>query len=260
MRTFFLGCVLFLACVLVMPANAGAIYSYSYSTDASSYTGAAGSVVPVNIYLDEALSGTSTSYINSNGGVSGAGAAVNVVSTSGGTAASFGSGNAVFTASPNFGTPPSSSGGTLYYNQGSGAQANNLEFAETISTTQSGVPQASGSVLLGTLDVTVGTGTTTYVASSLYSDTINGGNSVLGQSYGYTGTSGPSPFGTDLDKSEATPAGAAGTAGTIDGGGAASSFTFTVGPAASPVPEPASLAVFGLGGAALLMHRRRQTA
>ena len=35
---------------------------YSYVTDSGSYTGAAGSIVPVNIYLNEALSGGSSSY------------------------------------------------------------------------------------------------------------------------------------------------------------------------------------------------------
>jgi hypothetical protein len=167
-----------------------------------------------------------------------------VVSTSGGAAASFGTGS--FTAPSSFGNTPSVPN-TLDYNQGTGAQANNLEFEDTISNGQPGVLPTSGKILLGTLNVTIGTGTTSYVLTSLDKDTINNSNSNLGQQNGNTITEQPAPFGSDLDVSNASYTGA----------DSASPYTLTVGPAVSPVPEPASLAVFGIGAIGLLARRRR---
>jgi hypothetical protein len=85
------------------------------------------------------------------------------------------------------------------------------------------------------------------VLTSLDKDTINNGNSNLGQQNGNTTTEQPAPLGSDLDVSNPSYTGA----------NSASPFTITVGPAVSPVPEPASLAVFGIGAIGLLVRRRR---
>ena len=249
MRTFSLGLMLFVAGMLAAPAGAAVSYSYSYVTDAKTYSGPVGSIVPVNIYLQETLSGTSTSYITANNGVSSAGAAVNVKSTTGGTAASFGTGMLLYTSSSSFGNPSTTTGNfpTLVYNQGTGAAANNLEFEQTITNAQPGVTPTSSLLLLGTLDVTVGSGTTTYVLTSLNEDTIADGPNGFGAEgdgntlvQGPPGNAGNNFFpGTDLDKSGATPSGAV-DPGTITGADAnslSSPYTFTVGPGSAPVPR-----------------------
>lgn len=246
MRLASIACFLGVAAGLSAPARASVIYSYV--TDAPSYSGPAGSIVPVNIYLLETVTGSSGSFITANGGLLGAGAAVNVVGTTGGTAASFGSGSAVF--NPNttdFGNPPVLAS-SLYYNQGAGPAANNLEFQEAHSNTQSGVNPTAGKVLLGTLDIQVGTGKTTYDLTSLFNDTINGGNSATGQTNSNTVTTNPVPFGSDLDVTQP---------GVYTGANDAPATVFTVNSSASPVPEPASLAVFAAGAMGLLIRRRR---
>ena len=237
-RLLSIGSFVCLAAGLSAPAGASVIYSYV--TDASSYTGNAGSIVPVNIYLQETLTGSSTSYISANGGVTGAGAALDTRGTTGGSSASIPSGS--FTFGPAFGGPHSA-----YYNQGSGS---NLEFGEGIAPGASTVmPDATGKILLGTLNVTVGSGKTSYDLTSLGNDTINNSSSAIGQSNGNTTTQNPPPFGSDLD---VTPA-----SGAYTGANASPGDVITVGPAGSTVPEPASLAVFGVGAMGLLARRRR---
>ena len=176
MRIFSLGRVFLLACGLSEPRFGGLLYA----ADAPSYTGSVGSIVPVSIYLQETLTGASTSYIsNVGGGLTGAGAAVNIVGTTGGTAASFGTSNTMFTTASTFGNAATAPG-TLVYNQGTGAVANNLEFLQNITNTQSTVqPTADATgdrVLLGVLNVQIGSGTTTYNLTSLANDTINNSN------------------------------------------------------------------------------------
>ena len=244
-RLLSIGSFVCLAAGLSAPAGASVIYSYV--TDASSYTGAsAGSIVPVNIYLQETLTGSSTSYVSANGGMTGAGAGFNVTGTTGGTAAQFAAGS--FTFAPSFGGPQ-----TADYNQGSG---NNLEFSEGIVPGAATVmPGANGRILLGTLNVTAGSGKTSYILTSLNNDTINSsaqfpnGNSLLGQSNGNTTTQNPPPFGSDLDLSPSS--------GAYTGANASPGDVITVS-GGSTVPEPASLAVFGVGAMGLLARRRRR--
>ncbi len=230
--------------------QAQAQVSYSYATDSTSYTGAVGSTVTVGIYLQETLQGGSNSYVNAQNGLQGAGAGLNVVSTSGGTAAAItGTGQGTFT----FATPFVGGLNSAFYNQGTG---NNLEFSETTPLAATGGPtnpngNSTGLIFLGTVGIQVGTGTTTYDLSSLFNDTINGSNSQLGQSNGYT-TTFTSPH-HDLDVT---------SAGNYTGANAAGFYSFTVGPAG--VPEPSSVILTGLTGALFgfgaWRRRRRQAA
>lgn len=228
------------ACFIFALAGLGAHQAkatviYSYAAGSSSYSGAVGSTVAVNLYLDETLTNNSTPYISANGGLGGAGAAVNVSGTTSGSPASITNGS--FTAAPSFAGGPI----TTDYNQGTG---NNLEFLEAIPTTAAtGVMPVNQQVLLGTLNITVGSGTTTYSLTSLNDDTINGSNSNLGQTDGNTVTIDPPPLGSDLDAPSASYSGA----------DLAPAFTFTV----SPVPEPACLSMFAL--ALIALRRKRAT-
>jgi hypothetical protein len=235
-RALTLFCALGLGCAMVSQARATAAIptvSFSYVTDSTSYTGTPGSTVPVNIYLQETLTGGATDIVTPDGGLLGAGAGVNATGTTGGTSASFTSG-AFTEPSPPWGST------SAFYNQGGGS---NLEF---VNLAPFGGPYpdlttdlTGDDILLGTLDITVGTGTTTYLLTSLNDDTINGSDSQLGQTDGNT----VDDSGADLD---------AGGIG-FTGADAAAGESFTVVPTpsvGSPVPLPASLwlGLTGLGG------------
>lgn len=231
---------------LAICGSAHASVSYSYSADSSAYTGATGNQVSVNLYLNETLTGSSTSYINNaGGGLTNAGAAVNVVSATGGSAAqipaSAANSTTTFVPAAAFGGPTSE-----YYDQGTtSASQNNLEFTEGVVSSANAIQTTNNKILLGTLHITVGTGTTTFTVTTLNNDTINGSNSALGQSNFNTTTLDPTPLGSDLDVSSANYTGA----------NDEPAFNFTVSP--TPTPEPASLALLGLLGGGLLMGRRR---
>src|SRR4051812_16238020 len=57
--------------------GARADVSYRYITDQASYTGAAGTIVPVKLILQETVTGTSTSKVFADGGIFGAGVILN---------------------------------------------------------------------------------------------------------------------------------------------------------------------------------------
>jgi hypothetical protein len=226
---------------------------YSYVTDATSYSGAAGSTVTINVYLSEQLTGQSTSLIAQQHGLFSAGAAINVKSATGGSAAQVVNSGFTFNGAtePNGFTGPT----IAVYNQGSGAAANNLEFLEAISTTaanngQGMTANTNGLYFLGSQKITVGSGITTYTLTSLFNDTINGSNSQLGQENGNTVTvPGPLNGGFDLDVTRTT-------APVYTGANAAAAYTFTVGPAT--VPEPGSLALSALGASGLVVGAWRR--
>jgi hypothetical protein len=107
------------------------------------------------------------------------------------------------------------------------------------------MPDASGRILIGTLNVLVGSGQTTFSLTSLYNDTIDNSRSELGQSDGNTYTH----DGYDLDWE-------VGNGAPYTGADDAPATLFTVGLA--PVPEPTSLAIFGVGAIGLLWRRRAE--
>lgn len=228
------------SCVAAQPAHATVIYSYV--TDASSYEAPPGSpfgtLVAVNVYLQETLTGGSSSFIAANAGLYGAGAAVNELGVSGGTVSQIPTDRSAFAF-----TMKGSQ--QIYTDQPT--NANNLEFTETIGG--AGIqgplmPDGNGRILLGTLKVRVGTGQTTFALTSLHNDTIDNSNSQLGQSDSNTFTDHNS---YDLD---------IGYSDLYTGADDAPATNFTVGLA--PVPEPASVAVFGVAAIGLLARRRRR--
>jgi hypothetical protein len=237
-----------------MAAQGRAAISYSYVTDATSYSGNVGDTVTIKIYLQETLTGSSQSLITSKNGLYSAGAAINV-KTANGSAAQVQNQGFTFNGSKE---PDGFTGPTIaVYNQGTGSAANNLEFLEAISTTAASQNQGvttntGGRYFLGSQKITVGSGTTTYTLTSLNNDTINGGNSQLGQENGNTVTiPGPLNGGFDLDVSSSNPA--------YTGANQAAVYTFTVQVAA--VPEPGSLVLMTLAastmGAAAAWRRWR---
>lgn len=219
----------------VAAGGAQAAVSFSYVTDALSYSAAQASQVAVQIYLKETLTAGSTDIVAGDGGLAGAGAGLNFTGVTGGTASTVANGTF---------TPASSLAPTthsLYYNQPT--NANNLEFVELAGDTGPfPSPPTNGLLLLGTIDIKVGSGTSTFALTSLNNDTIDDSNSNLGQEDGNTVT----VNSTDLDKT--------GQSG-FTGADAAALYTFTVSP--TVMPEPGSISLLGLGALGLLTRRRK---
>jgi len=216
---------------------------YRYVTDKTSYTGAAGAIVPVQLLLQETLTGTSTSKIFADGGVFGAGVIVN---SPGG--AIFGSSGTLndFKIAPNvalqpagfaFGTPPAPSqvdASPANKNQAGlivNAEINqgpNFANAGSVATTP------TRTILIGTVNVVVGANPTTMTVTR------------------YTGSSNTITMtGADLDSGTQAVDGYIGTKNNPLG-----DFSFTVG---QVIPEPSSMALCGLiaCGMSYAGYRRR---
>lgn len=228
--------VLVLGAALLAAGQAQAGISYSYVTDQTSYSGAVGTTLSVNVYLLETLTGSSSSLITANSGLAAAGAGINVAtgSTGSSTVKSFAENSSGFSVN-----------GGNYINQNGG---NNAEFQELIGVSVPGVGLGNGNgatsqeVYLGTLTVTVGAGTTKYDLSSLTNDTING--ALGGPGSDTTVTKNPVD---NLDASGATWTGA----------DSASDTVFSVNGAAVPEPSSVILTGFAVAGLALGAYRRR---
>lgn len=227
-------CCLFGLAICLNASNARGEVSFSYGSSQAVYSAAAGTAVSVPIYLDETIPPGSTDFITPNGGLDGAGAAVNFYSVVGGSAATFGA-NSFTPVSPFF--APSSA--AYYYNSTSGQDA--LEFALLTPAEDYAFP-TNNQVEIGTLSITVGTGATSFAITSINDDTIAGGSG--GQGDGYTATV-DGPY--DLD--------AVGEPGYV-GADAAPPTIITIEPSA--VPEPASMSALGLLAVAALRRNRRQ--
>ena len=278
MRTFSLGLMLFVAGMLAAPAGAAVSYSYSYVTDAKTYSGPVGSIVPVNIYLQETLSGIPALRIYHRqqwGQFGGCGGKCKEHHRR--IRGQLRHRQRALHQFLQLRQPLDDDG--QFPNPGlqpghAGAAANNLEFEQTITNAQPGVTPTSSLLLLGHAGRdSPGSGTTTYVRYFAEQKTRSlTAPMALGAAEGDGNTLVQAPArrnagnnffpGTDLDKSGATPSGAV-DPGTITGADAnslSSPYTFTVGPGSAPVPEPVSVAVFGVGAVGLLLRRRSRLA
>ena len=251
MRKFYLGLIgVCMACGLAAKARASVVYTYV--TDQSTYSGSAGSIVPVSIYLQETLTGGSTSLITGNGGLFSAGAAFDATNPGSGEALVQ---SGTFVANSGFNGIVSPA-----YNQGTGNAANNLEINENIAVTSpptAGVALTSSStvgstttdkVLLGTINVKVGSASTSFNLTSLADESWGNGGG------GFNGNTLTAVNNIDLDSTNNVPNGGGFTYTGSDANTAGTNFTVTP----SAVPEPVSFAVFGVGALGLLIRRQRR--
>ncbi len=240
-----------LALALVCPGVAEASISYQYVTDATTYSGTTGSTVNVSVYLQETVSGTSTSILAAQNGLFDYGIYVagNTSATGASTISNYTSA-APFTQ---FGTGINNNTSSAGQNP-SGLPANSLDYYNGNNTqAANGTATANGyKVLVGTLAVTVGSTTTFTLTTQNNPSFLDPGNGGTAQSDN-THTlpaSGATHF--DLD--------ANGTANGQSYTGANNAvYTFTVSAAAS-VPEPSSMLLCGLvaAGGAYTAYRRRK--
>jgi hypothetical protein len=224
------------ACGVVMASAAQAAVVYDYVAGNTNYVANKGDVINVPIYLRETLTNGSTSVINADGGLYGASVALTRM-TSGlpadpsgfvGTAASvllnkvnFDGNSAV--AGVNGQGSPSATDVSL-----TEAIGNSSPGVQTGNTGGGAVPGVANQVYLGTVQITVGSGTTTF---ALKEYNTGGGNTITNNNF------------YDLDVDNASPA--------FTGVGTRTT-TFTV-----SVPEPTSLG-FVMGGGMLALARRRR--
>jgi len=221
-----------LGLVFCQPANASIVYSYV--TDSSTYLGAPGSTVQVKVYLKEALSGSSTSLLASENGLAGFNALVTEVSpppSNGAMISTEGSNSNDF---PLFNTDSNSADGS------SGLIAGAVPAGTTHAPQPGNGPvgtATAGEVYLGFFNFKVGgPGTSTpFVVGA--SDPVNGGNTTtLKNVY-------------DLD----TQTDQNGNPTNLFTGVGTTTTRFVI---SAPVPEPASVGVFALGGLLALRRRR----
>jgi hypothetical protein len=205
------------------PAHADV--SYQYVTDqGGSVSGATGSQIVVNIYLQETVTGSSSSILAAEAGLSGAG--VSLQRTSGDAGANIAANSTTFSGSQTQVGNPIATGGT-----NPSAKDTLIEgVALTAKSGAQGTVVGTGitQVLLGSITLTVGTTTSTF--------TLTARNAGNGNTTTWTNT-----VGLDTDN---------GTNGTNPGlytfsGARDAPFTITVTPSLAAVPEPSSMLLCG---------------
>jgi hypothetical protein len=223
---------------LALDAPAQASISYQYVTDQATYNATPGQTVTVNLYLQEVLTGGSTSLINSDGGLYGAGVGIQFSKST--TSRSSVPTDIQTNLSPigpggGFGT----GGGIL--NQTDLSMSNhNAALVEAVGATASQGPtvDANGRILLGTATIVAGSlNTTSTFTITSFANSDNKLAKLLGE--GHT-LSLNNQF--DLDSDNNAPNGGAAYQGAND---VTLSFSVHV-----IVPEPGSLALgFAAAGA-----------
>ena len=222
------GALLGLAGLGQRPADGSVVFRYVADTPANTKA-ASGTQVPVNVYLQEILSGGSPSVLAANDGVAGVGVAM---------ARTSGAGAAITGATPDTTDFAGPSGQTV-----TDAAASFVENLDPNAThgIKSGngpapVQPLSDVVYLGQFMVTVNS-TAAPTTFTVGPKGTTGGNTLdnSGDDLDISGTAGNNEAYTGAADPSVTP------------------FSFTV----NAVPEPASLGVLGLGGLALLARRRR---
>jgi hypothetical protein len=233
--------LLSLACWLSIGlASSQAAVEYKYVADQSTYAGNVGSLVTVNLFLQETVTGSSQSLIFKEGGLFGAATVVTRVNT--GNATIFGSSlvSNDFKIAPNTAASPVGFGPTptiVSQAPANNSQSGLIVNADVPGNGADGPKFSSGgpgvrTVLLGTLNITVGSKSTTFVVAD-YGPT----NATVTQQ------------GTDLDATSPTHQGAADPVGGY--------FSFRV---VNAIPEPSSMALCGLisCGIGYAGYRRRK--
>ncbi len=213
---------------------------YRYVADQTSYAGLPGSLVTVNLYLQETVTAGSTSLIFDGGGLFGAAVVVTRINT--GDAAIYGSSpvDNDFKIAPNTAASPIGFGPVptiVSQAPATASQSGLIVNADVPGNGADGPKFTDGGpdvrkILLGTLNITVGSKTTVFAVSD----------------YGPTNAT-VTQMGTDLDVSASTHTGASEPVAGI--------FTFRV---VNVIPEPTSMALCGLlaCGMSYAGYRRRK--
>jgi hypothetical protein len=226
-------------CILLAAARANANISYEYVTDAVSNGGTIiatpGQNIAVNIYLQETLTGSSTSLIAADGGLFGFGVALAQSSGSGSVInASAGSVNSSLFSGPSDITP--NSGHTA---------SQTFTGAIGISSATGPNPDATGKILLASADIIAGSaGTTTTFQLQSLSGNQAGNTFTVNNGY-------------NLDSTNNAPNGGATYTGAATPQGGFDTFTVQVQPAVVPEPSSLLLGAMAVAGTLLGLYRRK---
>lgn len=211
---------------LALTSAARAQITYQYVTDQTSYTPNASGNVTVSLFLQETVTGTSTSLLASVGGLFSGGIYVTKTGVNGTATISTINKNTAF-------------GGNLS-SQAAATQARLLEDVGTSPTGVMGTVVSPGVTqdLLGTIVLNAGTSATTFAVEPYKFAPTNFGGS------GFDGNTLTNTNGFDVDVTSTNPAYTG--ADTFNG---PTAFSFTV---AAAVPEPSSMILSGLAGGLMI--------
>jgi MYXO-CTERM domain-containing protein len=242
-----LGACLGLA-LLAGPARA--TITYEYVTDQASYTGNVGDTVKAKVYLQETISGSSSSLINAENGMYSGGFYVFSPTNS----------SATITAVTTNSATDSSGFNGLSNTKFNATQARLTEDNFNVPFSGNGTQGVTNgnitTVFLGTVSITVGSASTTYTLESYrYAPKSFGGSGVDGNTLTWANQYDLDP--TNKGSNGAPPA-FTGANDYNETGSPFAAYTFTVSTSATPEPGSLVLGVVAASGLAVGAWRRRR--
>jgi len=256
-----------LATLAIAPTAGRADVAYSYVTDQSAYNLSAPGTITVDLYLQEKLTGTSTSLIAADGGMSSAAASISrAAGQNGASFVTTGTGTTPAFGSTTVNTAGFAGGGATAVRYGADNNTTNPG-AQTASQATFGVlnqlgvgsgptninPDSTGRILIGTVQIAATSGTTKFNLSNYPPSGTSSGNTIttgsgIGAGVGFL----------DLDYSNNLYPGNTQPFSPNYTGTLANSTFFTV-TVTTAVPEPSSILLCGLVvcGGAFRVYRGR---